>query len=263
MLVCGIDVGSRNVSAAILLDSTILSHCVITSSEEGATISRKVVMEALEKTRYKFIDIQYVIATGCGRNSVPFANRQSTEVVCQAKGAFYLFPKARTVINLGAESSRAIRLDSKGRVAAFAKNDKCAAGSGLFLETMSQVLATPLELMGELSLKADGCEEVSSICAVFAESEVISHIHKGVPKQHILVGIHKAVTTKIMELLGLVGVNKDVILTGGVAKNQAIVHELEKKIGLNIFIAPEPQIVGALGAALLARDTLLVGETHQ
>ena len=256
MLVCGIDVGSRNVSTAILLDGVILSHCVITSSEEGATISRKVVMEALEKTRYKFTDIQYIIATGCGRNSVPFTNRQSTEVVCQAKGVFHLFPNARTVINLGAESSRAMRLSSEGRVVSFTKNDKCAAGSGLFLETMSQLLAIPLESMGELSLKADGCEEVSSICAVFAESEVISHIHKGVQKQHILVGIHKAVTTKIVELLGLVGVNKDVILTGGVAKNQAIVHELEQKIGANVFVAPEPQIVGALGAALIAQETI-------
>ncbi len=256
MLVCGIDVGSRNVSAAILLDGTILSHCVITSSEEGVTIARKVIIEALAKTEFKFTDIECTVATGCGRNSVPFANRQSTEVVCQAKGAFHLFPDARIVINLGAESSRVMRLNSEGKVVAFTKNDKCAAGSGLFLETMSQLLAIPLESMGELSLKADGCEEVSSICAVFAESEVISHIHKGVPKQYILVGIHKAVTTKIMELLGLVGVNKDIILTGGVAKNQAIVHELEQKIGANVFVAPEPQIVGSLGAALIAQETI-------
>ena len=256
MLVCGIDVGSRNVSAVILHDDKILSHCVITSGEEGATISRRVVMEALAKTGLKFTDIQYIVATGCGRNSVPFANRQSTEVVCQAKGAFYLFPTVRTAINLGAESSRSMKLNSEGRVVAFAKNDKCAAGSGLFLETMSQLLATPLELMGELSLSSDGCEEVSSICAVFAESEVISHIHRGIPKQHILAGIHKAVTSKVMELLGTTGVNKDVILTGGVAKNLAIVRELEQKIGLNIIVPLEPQIVGALGSALIAREAL-------
>lgn len=263
MLVCGIDVGSRNVSAVILHES-ILSYCVITSGEEGAIISRRVVSEALTKTEFKFADIQYMVATGCGRSSVSFANRQSTEVVCQAKGTFYLFPNARTVINLGAESSRALRLNNEGKVVSFAKNDKCAAGSGLFLETMSQVLAVPLELMGELSLKSDGYEEVSSICAVFAESEVISHIHRGIPKQHILAGIHKAVTTKIMELIGLVGVNKDVVLTGGVAKNQAIVHELERRIGTSIVVTPEPQIVGALGAALIARDAQLnARETSQ
>jgi predicted CoA-substrate-specific enzyme activase len=259
MMVCGIDVGSRNVSAAILLDGSILSHCVITSSEEGATIAHKVITEALAKTRFKLADIQYIVATGCGRNSVPFANRQSTEVVCQAKGAFHQFPAARTVINLGAESSRAIRLNEEGKVVAFTKNDKCAAGSGLFLETMSQLLATPIELMGELSLKSDACEEVSSICAVFAESEVISHIHKGIPKQHILVGIHRAVTTKIVELLGTISVNKDVIITGGVAKNLAIIHELEQKIGVNVIVAPEPQIVGALGAALIAQEAVSSG----
>jgi predicted CoA-substrate-specific enzyme activase len=256
MLVCGIDVGSRNVSAVMLLDGTILSHYVTTSSEEGTIVARKVVIEALTRTRYEFTDIQNIVVTGCGRNSVPFANRQSTEVVCQAKGAFHLFPNVRTVINLGAESSRAMKLNDEGRVTAFTKNDKCAAGSGLFLETMSQLLAIPLESMGELSLQADGCEEVSSICAVFAESEVISHIHRSIPKQYILVGIHKAVTTKIMELLGTVGVNPDVILTGGVASNKAIVHELADRIGVDIIVPPEPQIVGALGAALIAYETV-------
>lgn len=257
MLVCGIDVGSRNVGAVILEDTVILAHCVITSAEEGSSVAFRVINEALAKTKAKFDDIQHIVVTGCGRNSVPFANRQSTEVVCQGKGAYYLYPSARTVINLGAESSRALKLNDEGKVISFVKNDKCAAGSGLFLETMSQLLAIPLESMGELSLKSDGFEEVSSICAVFAESEVISHIHKGIPKQNVLVGIHRAVTTKIMELLGTMGVVKDVVLTGGVAKNVAIVHELEHKIGLPIIVPQEPRIVGALGAALSARDALI------
>jgi len=257
MVVCGIDVGARNVSAVIFNDNAILAHCVITSGEEGGSIAQRVIMEALAKTSLQFNDIQYIVTTGCGRNTVPFANRQSTDVVCQAKGAYYLFPAARTVINLGAESSRVIRLNGEGRVISFVKNDKCAAGSGLFLETMSQLLATPLELMGELSLTSDGCEEVSSICAVFTESEVISHIHRGIPKQHILVGVHKAVISKVMELLGTAGINKDVVLTGGVAKNPAIVCELEQRIGSNIIVPEEPQIVGALGAALIACEALL------
>ena len=257
MVVCGIDVGARNVSAVIFNDNAILAHYVITSGEEGGSIAQRVIVEALAKTSLQFNDIQYIVTTGCGRNSVPFANRQSTEVVCQAKGSYYLYPSARIVINLGAESSRVIKLNGEGRVISFVKNDKCAAGSGLFLETMSQLLATPLELMGELSLISDGCEEVSSICAVFAESEVISHIHRGIPKQHILVGIHKVVISKVMELLGTAGINKDVILTGGVAKNPAIVRELEQRIGSNIIVPEEPQIVGALGAALIASKALL------
>jgi predicted CoA-substrate-specific enzyme activase len=155
---------------------------------------------------------------------------------------------------LGAESNRAIRLADDGRVTAFAKNDKCAAGSGLFLETMSAVLDVPLDAMGELSLKSTGCEEVSSICAVFAESEVISHIHRGVPKERILAGLHKAVAGRILEMTGPVGIKAGVVVTGGVAKNRAIIKELGDKIGLEVFVPLEPQIVGALGAALLARD---------
>jgi len=188
------------------------------------------------------------------RSSVPFAHRQSTEVVCQAKGALYLLPSVKTVINLGTESSRVIRIGENGKVEAFTKNDKCAAGSGLFLETMSTILEIPVELMGNLSLESNGYEEVSSICAVFAESEVISHIHRGVSRDHILVGLHKAVADRILEILGVANVKSDIMATGGVAKNMAIVKELEQRVGLEITVPPEPQIVGALGAALLGQD---------
>ncbi|HEY33413.1 MAG TPA: 2-hydroxyglutaryl-CoA dehydratase [Dehalococcoidia bacterium] len=254
MLVCGIDVGAGNVSAVILQDGDVISYCVVTSGEEGATISRKVVDEALRKTPFGFDDVQYLVATGCGRSSVPFAHRQSTEVVCQAKGALYLLPSVKTVINLGTESSRVIRIGENGKVEAFTKNDKCAAGSGLFLETMSTILEIPVELMGNLSLESNGYEEVSSICAVFAESEVISHIHRGVSRDHILVGLHKAVADRILEILGVANVKSDIMATGGVAKNMAIVKELEQRVGLEITVPPEPQIVGALGAALLGQD---------
>jgi len=254
MLVAGVDVGARNISVVILQDSDILSYYILSSGEEGGTASRRAVEEAIKKTSLRFTDLEHVVSTGCGRSSVPFAKRQSTEVVCQARGAFWLFPSTRTVINLGAESSRAIRVGETGKVEAFVKNDKCAAGSGQFLETMSKVLEVPLELMGELSLRAEGWEEVSSICAVFAESEVISHIHRGVPKDRILAGVHKAVADRIMEMVGNMGLKSDVVATGGVAKNKAIVKELESKTRLSITVPPEPQIVGALGAALFARD---------
>ena len=257
MLVAGVDVGAGNISVVILRDNDILSHHILGSGGDGATASRKAVEEAIKKTDFNFTDLQRVVATGCGRSSVPFANHQSTEVVCQARGAFWLFPSTRTVINLGAESSRAMRVGNSGRVEAFAKNDKCAAGSGLFLETMSKVLEVPLEQMGELSLKAEGWEEVSGICAVFAESEIISHIHRGVPRDRILAGLHKAVAGGILEMLGMVGIKSDTVVTGGVAKNAAIVRELESRTGLSIIVPPEPQTVGALGAALLARDKVV------
>lgn len=257
MLVAGIDVGARNVSVVILQNSDILSYFILSAGGEGETAARRTVEEAINKTEFAVTDLQCTVSTGCGRKNVSFANGQSAEVVCQARGAFWLFPSTRTVINLGAESSRAMRVGDTGRVEAFAKNDKCAAGSGLFLETMSSVLEVPLEAMGELSLKADGWEEVSGICAVFAESEVISHIHRGIPKDHILGGLHKAAASKVVEILSKVGIKSDVILTGGVAKNVAIIRELENNTGLSIIVPPEPQIVGALGAALLAKDKVL------
>lgn len=250
----GIDIGARNTSVVVLRGNDVLSQCVFTSGENGAMASRQALAEALKKVGCTASEVKCTVATGCGRNSMTSAARFSTEVVCQAKGAFHLFPSARTVINLGAESNRAIRLAEDGRVSAFAKNDKCAAGSGLFLETMSAVLDIPLELMGELSLKSAGPEEVSSICAVFAESEVISHIHRGVPRERILAGLHKAVADRILEMTGPVGIKAAVVVTGGVAKNRAIIKELQNKIGLEVLVPPEPQITGALGAALLASE---------
>lgn len=253
-LVAGIDIGARNTSAVVLQGGHVLAHCLLTSGEGGTSTSSQALAEALRKVGRTASEVKCMVATGCGRNCVTFAARFSTEVVCQAKGAFHLFPSARTVINLGAESSRALRLAEDGRVTAFAKNDKCAAGSGLFLETMATVLEVPLELMGDFSLKSDGYEEVSNICAVFAESEVISHIHRGVPKERILSGLHKAVADRILEMTGPVGIKAAVVVTGGVAKNRAIISELERKIGLEILLPSEPQIVGALGAALLASE---------
>jgi len=253
-LVAGIDIGARNTSAVVLRGDDMIARCVPTSGENGATAASQALAEALRQAGHAANEVKCAVATGCGRDSATFAARFSTEVVCQAKGAFHLFPSARTVINLGAESNRAIRLADDGRVTSFAKNDKCAAGSGLFLETMSAVLDVPLELMGELSLKSAGHEEVSSICAVFAESEVISHIHRGVPRERILAGLHKAVADRILEMTGPVGIKAAVVVTGGVAKNRAIIKDLQNKIGLEVLVPREPQIVGALGAALLARE---------
>ncbi len=256
MAVAGVDVGSANVCAVILEGDDILSYSILSTGEEGAIASRRAVEEAARGAGLSLAEIQYVVSTGCGRSSVPFASKQSAEVVCQARGAHWLFPSARIVINLGAESSRAIRLDETGRVQSFVSNDKCAAGSGIFLETMAKVLEVPLEEMGEIALRAGGVEEVSSRCAVFAESEVVSHIHKGVPKEHILAGLHKAVADRILEIAGRVGVSGDVVVTGGVAKNTAIIKELKQRLGGNILVPEEPQITGALGAALIARDNV-------
>jgi len=253
MALAGIDVGSVNISVVILDDGRILAYRIVGLADEGSE-PRRTVDLALEAAGLGWGKIVAVVATGRGRSSVDFAYRQSSEVLCQARGALWLFPLARTVINLGAESSRVISLSDDGRVKSFATNDKCAAGSGLFLESMAYLMGVSVAEMGELALAAETAEEVSSRCAVFAESEVISHVHRGVAKERVLAGLHRAVADRILDLVSRVTIRQEVVVTGGVAKNPALIKELEAKLGIAVCLPPEPQIVGALGAALLAVD---------
>jgi predicted CoA-substrate-specific enzyme activase len=248
-VVAGIDVGSRNVSAVLFGPGGVLGHAVQASAEEGERAALRSLEEACAHAGGVPIP-EAVVATGCGRSHVSFAMRRSSEVLCQARGAHHLYPQARTVLNLGAESNRAVRVAPDGKATAFATNDKCAAGSGRFLELMARVLEIPLEEMDELVLATDSRAEVSSRCAVFAESEVISHIHRGVPKAQILAGIHAAVVDRIVELAGRIEVDPPVAVTGGLARSRALLAELEARLGLPLLVPSEPRIVGALGAAI-------------
>ncbi len=256
MIVAGVDFGALTVSVVLLDDNKVLSYAVLEAGENGAAAATRAIAEALEKLGLQEKDIAFTVSTGCGRGNVPSSQKQSTDVVCQVRGARWLFPEARTVLNLGAESTRAMQLNETGRVQAFVVNDKCAAGSGVFLEAMAKALQVPLEEMGKLALQAQIREEVSSRCVVFAESEVVSHIHSGVPREHIIAGLHKAVVDRILELAGRIVIKREVVATGGVARNVAIIKELEEVLGLPLLVPQEPQIVGALGAALIARDTV-------
>ena len=261
-VVAGIDVGSQNVSAVLLGPEGVLGYAVLASAEEGERAARRALHEACARAGMKR-QPRLVTATGCGRDSVRFASKTSSEVVCQARGAAWLHPEARTVFNLGAESSRAIRLQADGRPVAFATNDKCAAGCGRFLELMAKLLEVPLEKMGELALSAGGREEVSSCCAVFAESEVVSHVHRGVPRERILAGIHAAVVDRVMELAGRVGVEREVAVTGGLALNPALLAELRSRLAVPLLVPAEPRAVGALGAALACLAPLPDSSTRQ
>lgn len=253
-IVAGIDVGSHNVSTVLLGSSGPIGHAILASAEEGERAARYSLEEACARSGDLPIP-RVVVATGCGRKHVSFANRQSSEVLCQARGAHQLFPQARTVLNLGAESNRAVRISPEGRATAFATNDKCAAGSGRFLELMARVLEVSLEEMDDLALASDTRAEVSSRCTVFAESEVISHIHRGVPKAEILAGIHASVVDRIVELAGRIEVEPEVAVTGGLALNRALLAELESRLDLPLLVPSEPRIVGALGAALASNTS--------
>ncbi len=256
MVVAGIDVGSAAVKAVLMGDGQVLSQALVVTGEEGAVAAQRALDEALQKAGLSQDKIAYLVATGVGKKSVAFANKQSSEVACQGKGALFLFPAARTVVNLGAETSRALRLNDGGRVESFTSNEKCAAGSGLFLETMARLLEVPLERMGQIALETPYGEDVASMCAVFAESEVISHVHRGVPKEQIVVGLHQAVADRIMETVNKVGVQREVVITGGTALHAALIRALENIMRLKALVPVQPQMVGALGAALLAQEAL-------
>lgn len=255
MAVAGIDVGSRSVKLVILDGGKVIYSSVRVTEEEGAVAARAMLEEALASLRLPAEDIEFTVATGVGRDTVGFASRQRSEQLCHARGAHWLFPSARTVLDVGAGGSRAMRLDDAGKVTDFSMNSKCAAGTGASLEAMTKIVDIPLEKMAEMAASAQGKARVSSFCAVFAESEVISNIHKGLPLDHIVAGIHDAVVERLVELLGRVHMVQEVVITGGVARNRGVVKGLEERLGIRLRVPPEPELTGALGAALIAQES--------
>jgi len=256
MLVAGVDIGSITTEALLFdKDKGVLGYTILPT---GAN-SRKTVEAALDKVldapaRLRS-DVSYVIATGCGRKRAEFAKEAVTEITCIAKGVSFLFPDARTIIDIGGQDTKVIRVDAKGRVLEFEMNDKCAAGTGRFIEVMANALNVELGKIGELSLSHKKDLTISSICTVFAESEVISLVSEGQELEDIVYGIHRAIADRTMGLINrLGGVQETVIMCGGVAKNIGVVKALENALGTSVQIYEEPQIVGALGAALLALE---------
>jgi len=193
-----------------------------------------------------------VVATGYGRNSVRVADRAVTEITCHAAGAVFLRPGVRTVIDIGGQDSKIIVLEENGRVKDFAMNDKCAAGTGRFLEVMARALEVDLDQFGAFAANAERPAAISSLCTVFAESEVISLIAKGEIRENIIAGIHDAVSARVMAMAGRLDLREPMMMTGGVAKNSGVVRALERRSGLAIEVSPLAQVTGAIGAALIA-----------
>ena len=257
MITAGIDIGSSTSKAAILEDNQILSYSIIPTGAESADSAQRAMDEALRETNHLSLeDMGWVIATGYGRVIVPFANETVTEISCHARGANWLFPSVRTVLDMGGQDCKAVRCDDQGKLLNFVMNDKCAAGTGRFLEVMADVMGLPLEDIGKLSLQAREEIRINSTCTVFGKSEVASLIRQGRDKQDILAGLHAAILSRVYTLLRKVGIKPDFAITGGIAKNTGVVKRLEERVGLNALLPEEPQIVGALGAALFARDKL-------
>jgi predicted CoA-substrate-specific enzyme activase len=256
MMVAGVDIGSIT-TEALLFDKEkgILGYTILQTGADSRKTAEIALDKVLAYPAKQRDDVSYTISTGCGRKRAAFAKEAVTEITCIAKGVNYLFPEARTVIDIGGQDTKVIRIDATGRVLEFEMNDKCAAGTGRFIEVMANARKVDLDKIGEISLSHKKDLTISSICTVFAESEVISLVSEGEELEDILYGIHRAIADRTMGLINrLGGVEQEVIMAGGVAKNIGVVRALEKVLNVPLKISVEPQIIGALGAALLAME---------
>jgi predicted CoA-substrate-specific enzyme activase len=250
----GIDIGSSSSKAVIIgAGREILGKAVINTGA-GTQGPGKAVAAALQEAGLHREDIKFSVVTGYGRIAYDKADKQITEISCHAKGIAFLMPNARTVIDIGGQDAKVIKLDENGRVENFVMNEKCAAGTGRFLEVMARILDCGIENLAGLSEQATEEIIISNTCTVFAESEVISQLSAGAKRENVAKGAHKAVAKRVAGLGSRIGIKPDVVMTGGVALNTGVVAALAKEIGEKITIADNPQIMGAIGAALYALE---------
>ena len=252
MYTAGIDIGSISTKAAIMEGDRLLANRVIFTGYNAETAGKKVFEMVLDDANLASRDVGRIIATGYGRKSVSFADKAVTEIMCHAVGARYMNPQIRTVIDIGGQDSKAILLDETGRVVNFAMNDKCAAGTGRFLEVMARALEVNLDEFGAISQKSTSPSKISSLCTVFAESEVVSLISRGEKRQDIIAGIHESIASRVSSMLARIGVQKPAMITGGVARNSGVVLALSKKLDMEMEVSPYAQVNGAIGASILA-----------
>jgi len=256
MPVAGIDIGAGTAKIVVLEDEKIIAGSVIPVSGDVAAAVKEVAARALSPLGMSVGDLEYVVSTGYGRDAVPFVDMSTTEIICHATGVHFLMPQVKTIIDIGAQDSKVIRINSEGKVADFAMNDKCAAGTGRFIEVMANVLGLELDDMGPMSLKSKNACNISSTCTVFAETEVVSLRAQGKTVEDLIAGIHKAIANSIIIMASSIRLERETAFTGGVARNTGVQKALEEIGGIKCLVPPEPQKAGALGAALIALKKL-------
>jgi benzoyl-CoA reductase subunit A len=255
MITLGVDIGSLTGKAVILRDGDILAWDLIPTGADSVETGTTVTQNALDKAGMKLDDMGFIVSTGYGRIVIPFANKNISEISCHAKGAHWFFPAVRTILDMGGQDCKAIRCDDNGKVTDFVMNDKCAAGAGRSMGIVADLLDIPLEDLGPLSLEAtDGAVPISSTCVVFARSEILAYLREGVPKTKVLAGACEALCSRVKGQLRRVGTEEEFVISGGIAKNVGVVKRLEDEIGMRASICFEPQIVGAVGAAIFGRQ---------
>ncbi len=250
----GIDIGSGTSKGVITEDGKPLAYHLLPSGINYRTTAQRLRDELLAQAGLSPEDIAYTVATGSGAESTPFNDEQVADIRCCARGINSVFPSARTVIDIQGMSTQVIRLNEKGQVINFVVSEKCAAGSGRFLDVIANVLRIDLKDIGHLSLKSKDPVTFTTGCAVFGESEAISRVSEGASKEDILAGVHKALATKASALVDRVGLEKDCAMSGGRALNVGLVKSVEEKLGIKLLIPPQPQFVTALGAAIIAQE---------
>ncbi len=253
VFVAGIDMGSKFTKVAILdEEKKVLGKTIVRTGPDFPAVAREALDLALRQAGLEQKDLGYIATTGFGRYNVPFRDIQITEITCVARGAVFLFPKTRSVLDIGAQSTRALRTSESGKVREFRTNDKCAAGAGGFIERAAKYLEVTIEQVGDLSMQSAKPQTISSVCAVLAESEIINHVSSGETVENILRGVHNSLASRALALMKRAGLEDEVTFVGGVARQKGAVKALEETLKKKVNVSEEPEMVGALGAALLA-----------
>ncbi len=250
----GLDIGST-ITKVVIMAQEVVASVVAHTTPEQRKLTNKVMAEALDKAGLSLNDITFIVATGYGRINVPFADKQMTEISCHARGIAHLLPTAKTIIDIGGQDCKGIKLKN-GRLGGFVMNDKCAAGTGRFLEIIAEGLGVALEDLGALALSSKNPSKINNTCTVFAEQEVVSKLVAGTKLEDLAAGIHEGIAGRICAMVKKLTIEKDVVITGGGAKNLGLVRALESKLGLPVLIPPDPLLTGAIGAALLGKETV-------
>jgi predicted CoA-substrate-specific enzyme activase len=257
----GIDVGSTQTKGIVLNQDREIVARVLTMT--GANVTRAAencFAEALKTAKIPREQVLYIVGTGYGRYKVTFGDAQITEISCHARGAYHLFPKTKTVIDMGGQDAKGIRVGEGGEVKDFVMNDKCAAGTGRFLGSAAEALLLDLDDIGPISLKARNPVRLTTVCTVFVESDIMSYLAQNKKVEDILGGVHSAIAARTISLVRRVGIEPEVTFTGGVSRNVGMVRALEDKLGMKLNVSPDSHFVGALGASLFALERALHGK---
>ena len=264
MITAGVDVGSTTSKAVILDgDRQILGTSLLPTGANVVRAAERAFREALTAAKRDEEEAGYVIGTGYGRYKISFGDDQVTEIGCHARGAHFLFPDTRTIVDIGGQDTKAISVDERGEVVDFSMNDKCAAGTGRFLDACANVLGMTLEEIGPASLRSEKALRITNVCTVFVESEIISQLARGEKVEDILRGVHQAIAGRTAGLVRRVGTNPAVTFTGGVSRNGGMVKSLEEKLAVPVNVSPLSQWMGALGAALIALERVEGGAVRR